>query len=310
MIACMLFLSFFALSSAAQQKPESAPKPKVRAITAFINLDRARYQIQISEALHFLKYAQTVFESRGYTVETLRIATQPFPEYTMALPHNEALQFFKDLDGLAQQDHVLLSIGPAYLSGKDGDAQADLLAEILQDTKSINGTVFVTKDDNVNWPAVKAAARVIKKLADTTPRSEGNFRFAAIASVPPYTPFFPAAYHTGNGHQFTVGLESANTVAAAFQDAPDIPTARRRLLDLFISNHSTSRNSPAVPIVSKVGPTWASIFLPPLPKTLPSAPPSKRFLTSPSAPAARSRPPPPSLPRLKTLARAKPDTPA
>jgi len=233
-IACILLLSLHVPTSAGQQKPESSPKPKVRAITAFVNFDRARYQIQMSETVHFLKYAQTVFESRGYTVETLRIATQPFPEYAMSLPHNEALQFFKDLDGLAQQDHVILSIGPAYLSGENGDAQADLLAEILQNTKSINGTVFVTKDDTVNWPAVKAAARVIKKLADTTPNSEGNFRFAAIASVPPYTPFFPAAYHTGNGHQFTVGLESANTVAAAFQDAPDIPTARRRLLDLFI----------------------------------------------------------------------------
>jgi len=74
-IACMLLLSFFALSSAAQQKTESSPKPKVRAITAFINLDRARYQIQISETLQFLKYVQTVFESRGYVVETLRIAT-------------------------------------------------------------------------------------------------------------------------------------------------------------------------------------------------------------------------------------------
>jgi len=233
-IACMLLLSLTALTSGAQQKPESAPRPKVRAITAFINLDRARYQIQMSETLHFLKYVQTVFESRGFTVETLRIATQPFPEYTKSLSRDEAMQFFKDLDGLAQQDHIILSIGPAYLSGEDGDAQADLLADILQNTKSINGTVFVTKDDTVNWPAVKAAARVIKKLADTTPNSEGNFRFAAIASVPPYTPFFPAAYHTGTGHQFTVGLESANTVAAAFQNAPDIPTARRRLLDLFI----------------------------------------------------------------------------
>jgi uncharacterized protein (UPF0210 family) len=233
-IACTLLLSFFALSSAAQQKPKDDAKPKVRAITAFINLDRARYQIQMSETVHFLKYAQTVFESRGYTVETLRIATQPFPEYTKSLSRNEAMQFFKNLDGLAQQDHVILSIGPAYLSGEDGDAQADLLAEVLQNTKSISGTVFVTKDDNVNWPAVKAAARVIKKLADATPRSEGNFRFAAIASVPPYSPFFPAAYHAGTGHQFTVGLESANTVATAFQNAPDIPTARRRLLDLFI----------------------------------------------------------------------------
>jgi uncharacterized protein (UPF0210 family) len=233
-IAGMLLLSFFAFSSAAQGKPESSPKPKVRAITAFVNLDRVRYQIQFSETVHFLKYAQTVFESRGYTVETLRIATQPFPQYTMSLPRHEVLQFFKDLDGLAQQDHLILSIGPAYLSGEDGDAQADLLAEILQNTKSISGTVFVTKDDDVNWPAVKAAARIVKKLADSTPRSEGNSRFAALASVPPYSPFFPAAYHTGTGHQFTVGLESANTVATAFQNAPDIPAARRRLLDLFI----------------------------------------------------------------------------
>jgi uncharacterized protein (UPF0210 family) len=233
-IACTLLLSLLALSSSAQEHPKDVAKSKVRAITAFINLDRARYQIQISETLQFLKYAQTVFESRGYTVETLRIATQPFPEYTKSLSRDEAVQFFKDLDGLAQQDHIILSIGPAYLSGEDGDAQADLLAEILQNTKSISGTVFVTKDDNVNWPAVKAAARVIKKLADTTPRSEGNFRFAAIASVPAYSPFFPAAYHTGSGRQFTVGLESANTVAAAFQNAPDIPAARRRLLDLFI----------------------------------------------------------------------------
>jgi hypothetical protein len=233
----MLLLSAFALFSAAQQKPDSTPKPKVRAITAFVNLDRGRYQVQISETVHFLKYAQTVFESRGYTVESLRIATQPFPEYAMPFSRNEAVQFFKDLDGLAQQNHVVLSIGSAYLSGKDGDAQADLLAEILQNTKAIYGSVFVTQDENVNWPAVKAAARVIKKLADTTPHSEGNFRFAAIASVPPYTPFFPAAYHTGTGHQFTVGLESANTVAAAFQNAPDIPTARRRLLDLFIQQY-------------------------------------------------------------------------
>jgi len=42
-------------------KPESSPKPKVRAITAFINLDRARYQIQISEAVRFLKYAPNRF---------------------------------------------------------------------------------------------------------------------------------------------------------------------------------------------------------------------------------------------------------
>src|SRR6202023_1519385 len=60
-----------------------------------------------------------------------------------------------------------------------------------------------------NWPAVNAAARVIKKLSQTTDHSEGNFHFAANASVPPYSAFFPGAYHTGSGRQFAIGLASA-----------------------------------------------------------------------------------------------------
>jgi len=49
--------------------------------------------------------------------------------------------------------------------------------------------------------------------------------------VPPLTPFFPAAYHTGFGHQFAIALESANIVAAAFKDARDLGMARQRLID-------------------------------------------------------------------------------
>ena len=215
------------------QNPPPAPKPKVRTVTAFINIERGRYQVQVSEAADFLKKAQTTFEKQGYTVETLRIVTQPFPEYTKGVSRADALQFFKNLDGIAQQEHLMISIGPAYLSGDEGGAQADLLADILKNTKSLYGTVVVANHEGVNWPAVKSAAGIIKTLADNTPHSEGNFRFAALANVPAYSPFFPAAYHTGAGHQFAIGMESANTVAAAFQGASDFADARRRLIDLL-----------------------------------------------------------------------------
>ncbi len=231
---CFILALFCCASAfAVPQKPPEAPKPRIRAITAFVNLDRSRYQIDIADTVKFLKRAQFIFESRGYTVQTLRIATQPFPEYTKGLSRDEAIQFFKNLDGLADLQHVVISIGPAYLAGDDGDAQATLLADILRNTAHLSGTVAITNDSGINWPAVQAAARVIKNLSDATPNSEGNFRFAAIASVPAYSPFFPAAYHTGSGRQFTIGLESAGTVTAAFRNAPDIPTARRRLIDAF-----------------------------------------------------------------------------
>lgn len=238
-LVAIFFVALATLSSTrAQEKASEPSRPKVRAITAFIHLDRERYQIEFSEAVRFLKIAKTTFESRDQTVQTLRVATQPFPEYTKGLSHDEIIQFFKNLDSFAQQEHIVVAIGPAFLSSADGDAQADLLAEILQNCKALFGTVYVTNDSGVNWRAVQAAARAIKTLADSTPNSEGNFHFAVLAGVPPNAPFFPAAYLTGAGHQFSVGLESAGTVAAAFQNAPDPSTARRRLIDLLFQQAS------------------------------------------------------------------------
>ena len=230
--AALCLLLVFVSVCESQVSPQ-APKPKVRTITAFINIARGRYQIQVSEAVDFLQKAKAAFEKQGYTVQTLRIVTQPFPEYTNGVSRDDALQFFKNLDGIAQQDHLMISIGPAYLSGDGMSAQAELLAAALKNTHSLYGTVVVANRDGVDWPAVKSAAGIIKTLADNTPHSEGNFRFAAIANVPAYSPFFPAAYHAGAGHQFAIGLESASTVAAAFQGASDFADARRRLIDLL-----------------------------------------------------------------------------
>ncbi len=217
----MLFVGLvflFLPASPAQQKIAPPPdRPKIRAITAFINLDRAQYREQVADALKMLKRAQTIFESRGYQVQTIRVATQPFPEYAKGLTTEQAVAFFKEFDSLAQKEKFIASIGPAMLNPGDSETQADLLAEILSSTKSLNASLVVAGEDGVNWKAVGAAARVMKKLEESTLHSQGNFRFATIAMVPPLTPFFPAAYHTGFGHQFAIALESANVVALAFK---------------------------------------------------------------------------------------------
>jgi uncharacterized protein len=263
----LLVLAFIVLPISyvtAQTKPTETPKIKIRCITAFVRLDRSRYQIQLDEAVKFLKIAQTTFESRDFSVQTLRIATQPFSEYTEGLSRDQALQFFKNLDGIAQSDNIVISIGPAYLEGDDGDAQADLLADILKNTKSLFGSVNVTKSGGVDWPAVRAAAGIMKKLSESTDHSDGNFRFAALASVPQATPFFPAAYLSGLGHQFAVGLESAGEVSTAVRDAPDLPSAKRRLIDLFFQLTSALEGV-ALRIDSERGWTYLGLDLSPAP---------------------------------------------
>jgi uncharacterized protein (UPF0210 family) len=264
-LSFLLMFSLIALAAEAQQKTTADPaKPKIRAITAFINLDRAQYKEQVSDALKLLRRAQTTFESRGYQVQTIRIATQPFPEYTKGLTNEQAVAFFKEYDALAVKEKFAASIGPAMLNADDSEAQADLLAEILSNTKSLNGSVSVAGEDGVNWKAVGAAARVMKKLESATLHSQGNFHFAAIAMVPPLTPFFPAAYQNGLGHQFAIALESANVVAEAFKNAPDLATAKRRLTDsLATSAFDIQRHGGRIDM--ETGWTYMGIDLSPAP---------------------------------------------
>src|SRR6202023_4329023 len=77
------------------------------------------------------------------------------------------------------------------------------------------GSIVVAGSDGVHVKALHEAAETIKYLEDQSDKGLGNFRFAAVANVPAYTPFYPASYHQGFGHQFAIALESANVIAAA-----------------------------------------------------------------------------------------------
>jgi hypothetical protein len=260
----ILFLLFTSFSSLAQRKAAPDPaRPKIRAITAFVNLDRAQYQQQIADAMTMLKRARTIFESRDFEVETIRISTQPFAEYIKGLTAEQALSFFKNYDALAGKEKFAASIGPAMFNAEDPEAQVDLLVDVLMNTKSINGSLVVADENGVRWPSVGAAARAMKKLEDSE-HSQANFKFSAIAFVPPLTPFFPGSYHTGFGHQFAIALESANTVAAAFQGAPDLATARRRLTDR-LGDAAFAAENLAARVDQDTGWTYMGIDLSPAP---------------------------------------------
>jgi len=234
-VTCLLLAAFVAGGSAAS----AAEKPKVRAITAFVRLDRAKYHVQIAEALEMLRKARAAYQQAGYEVQTIRISTQPFPEYTKGASREEVLAFFRAYDELAKKEGFDAAIGPAMLADTDDPAQAELLGEILRSTTALNASLAVAGEDGVHWSAVRAAARLMKFLSERTRHSQGNFNFAATALVPPLTPFYPGSYHTGFGHQFGVALQSANVVAEAFAGAAN-PDAARSALAAALTQHATS----------------------------------------------------------------------
>src|SRR5260370_32199791 len=74
-IALFLLIPFASFSSHAQRKaPPDPARPKIRAITAFINLDRTQYQQQVPAAITMPNLAPTIFLSPDYEVETIHIS--------------------------------------------------------------------------------------------------------------------------------------------------------------------------------------------------------------------------------------------
>src|ERR1700704_1687161 len=257
LMGTLLFAAVVAPASAAE-------KPKVRTITAFVRLDTTQYQQQVTDTLTMLRNAKARFELAGYEVETIRISTQPFPEYTRGMSKQDILSFFHDLDNIAKQENFIASIGPALMSEKDDPGQAQVLAEILGLTNNLHGSIVVAGDDGVHWKAVRAGADVMKYLEDHTGHSLGNFRFAAIANVPAYTPFYPASYHQALGRPFAVALESANVVAAAMAVQRD-PEATRQALVAELGMHARAIQDLASKIDQETGWTYMGIDLSPAP---------------------------------------------
>jgi len=243
---------------------DAPSKPKVRAITAFVRLDRAHYQEQIQDTLKFLREAKAAYEKSGYEVETIRITTQPFPEYTRGLPDEQVLAFFHDYDALAVKEGFDAAIGPAMMSDADDPHEAELLAKIIANSKTLEGSVFIAGEDGIHWKSIHAAAGVIKYLEANTLHSQGNFSFTAASLVPSGTPFYPASYFTGEGKQFAVGLQSANVVTEVLASTKSPNEAEERLKNT-LGTYAAQIEKTATEINSASGWKYGGLDLSPAP---------------------------------------------
>lgn len=258
-------LILLTLAGAAAAAEEAPQRPKVRAFTAFIAIDRSRYEAQIAETLKMQRAAKAAFERGGYEVESLRIVTQPFPEYTRGLSRKEALEFIRSLDGLAAKEEFELNLGPAMMRDSDAAAQMELLGEILSSMPKPLSSAIIADEDGIHWATIRASARMLKYVAEHSLRSQGNFNFAVTAMLGPFTPFYPGAYHTGGGHKFAVGIEGANVVEEVFRASHGDPKAASEGLKKALGAHATALEQIARPIERESGWTYVGLDATPAP---------------------------------------------
>lgn len=253
----LLVVSCAALSFAAENRP------RIRAVTAFIEIDRNNYAAKIAETQKFLAGAKEALNKAGFEGAGGRITTQPFPVYTKGMKREEALDLIRKLREAAASGRTGLNIGPAMLNDNDDTNQVALLADVLSSI-SVNANVVMADERGIHWRAVRESAKLIKAVSQRSPHGDGNFNFGAIAMMKPYGPYYPGSYHLGKGHAFALAMEGANVVADVFAQYHDAREAEEHL-SVALTKYTKEAEAVAMQLAATTGWTYEGIDATPAP---------------------------------------------
>ena len=201
---------------------------RIRSITCFIHPRWPISKLVFQKAGIFAQMAKQSFENAGYPVQTVRMATPPFPDY---LAPEDYAHASSQLAVMAHSEGFeFIALGPAQPHDLNS---YHAIPELL--TKSANlffSGYLTTPQAEVSLPAVRACADVIHRAASLEDNGFANLRFAALGNVPPWAPFFPAAYHDGKEPAFALALEAADLAVEAFSSVNSLHQARQALIEL------------------------------------------------------------------------------
>jgi hypothetical protein len=178
----------------------------------------------------------------------------------------DALKLLDAIDQLCAKEDVDLNIGPAVVRMSDPLESFDVLGELLLHAKKANASAIVATEEGINWPAIRAAAKMVKYVADNSPRSQGTFSFATTAMLKPGSPFYPGSYHLGAGKQFAIGVEGAGLVAEAFAKSGYDPQSAKQNLVQVLTRELTEAQAIAQRVATRS--TWEYLGTDPTPAPL------------------------------------------
>lgn len=248
----------------AQSAPAATDdKPGIRAVTAFVTLDKGDYRARMDEAAKFLAQAKAALNQAGFPGANGRVTTEPFPQYIKGMSREEALALIGAIKKVAATDRVALNVGPAMMNDDDDTAAAALLPAIVGDGGA-NANIIVADDKGLHWRAIATAAHAMHEIAMQSPDGNGNFGFATIAMMKPYGPYYPGSWHDGPGRHFAIAMETANVVNHVFEKYHDPVQAQAHLTE-ELSRYTSEAEAVAMKLAAETGWTYEGIDATPAP---------------------------------------------
>ena len=196
---------------------------RVRAITAFTVLprDTAQWHGILAEAKAQCDTLAAACQAQGYTVQSVRIVSNPFGEYLDTGSLHAAAQGLAEIRRILNELNqnglrIRFAVGEART-----DAEIALLPGLIAEYGDLcNACVNVPIDENgfLDNDLIRKSVAVVQEIARITPRGEGNFNFTVNFNCASYIPYFPAGYHRGErGNAIVFGLETPDLLAAALR---------------------------------------------------------------------------------------------
>ena len=250
-------------SIGARRASSAEVRPRIRAVTAFIEIDPNNYVARVEEAQRFLATTKEALNKAGFEGAGGRITTQPFPQYTKGMKTEEAVALIAKLREAASKERSGLNIGAAMVNDNDDPAAASLLVEILSKV-NVNANLITADEQGIHWNSIRQAAKVIKGLAERSPHGDGNFNFGAIAMMKPYGPYYPGSYHLARGHAFAIAMEGAEVVGDVFRQYRDPVEAEKHLAEV-LNNYAKQVETVATQVARDTGWTYEGIDATPAP---------------------------------------------
>ena len=208
---------------------------KIRTITTGFNLEVPLNKGQITRIASLTKKLKNVFENEGYTVQTVRISTQPWEQYFQSKEQiinlvGELEVFTKDLN--IDYFSVGMTKNPKIIP---------MTYDMISNTSKMFCSAQVCDDKKINYEAARATAEVIKKNSNISSNGFDNLRFAALFNTKSSSPFYPASYHEGP-ISFAVGTENSDLVYKAFSKAKSMERAGMFLQDTLMEEFTKIEN--------------------------------------------------------------------
>lgn len=202
---------------------------KIRSITYFCNPTYPLDKKILQKAGQFLSKAKAAYESAGCEVQTVRLATIPFPELLGHENIDKLPEVTNQIDNIAQGLQIgYVSLGPAL---PEMPRSYEVIPEAIFVSQNVFfGGVMADKMRGINLSAIRACANVITKCAPIELNGFANLQFAALANVYPGAPFLPAAYHNSDEAAFAIATEAADLAVDAFLNAKTVDEGRNALI--------------------------------------------------------------------------------